>query len=235
MRLYSLFNILLGIAHVSLASVTLSPLVLHERRSNTPYGWSLHRRADPDAVIPLTFALAQSNVERLEEYLLDIADPTSPSYGKHWSPAKVAATFRPSSETINTVRTWLINEGGVDPSRLRLSKDRAYLDLNATVAEAEAMLATQYFVYKHEDGTRHVACEEGYHLPKHVSHHVDTVWPTVHFDVTPLSRRSADTAPGRAPAQARPLSQSDVSSLVRIQSACTSQTVLGAKSLDHVF
>ena len=201
------FRTLLGVAVLALAvgsaaGSVITPRVVHERRATTPRGWSLQRRADPDRTIPLSFALAESNVHNLEAYLLDIADPASPNYGKHWTPARVAETFRPSSDAVDTVREWLTGEGGVDPARIRLSKDGGYLDLHVTVAEAESMLGTEYYEYEHKDGTRHIACKDSYHLPEHVAKHVDTVWPTVHFDVVPLSRRSdVETVPGRSLAQ----------------------------------
>ena len=189
------FRTLLGLVTLVLAAhptvgVVFSSRIVHERRATTPQGWSLQRRADPDLVIPLSFALAQSNTHNLEAYLLDIADPTSPNYGKHWTPSRVVETFRPSAKTLDTVHAWLESEG-VDLSCTRISNDGGYLDLKLTVAEAEALLLTEYHVYEHEDGTRHVACEDRYHLPEHVSKHVDTVWPTSQFDTVPRSHRTA--------------------------------------------
>ena len=171
------FRILIGLAFLALATSSsaasiLSPGVVHERRAGIPHGWSLQRRADPDLLIPLSFALAQSNVEHLETFLLDIADPASPNYGKHWSPSRVAETFCPTPETVDTVTTWLY-EAGVNPARVRLSKDGGYLDLKVTIAEAEDMLATKYYVYEHEDGTEHVACEDKYHF-QHTSRSMST-------------------------------------------------------------
>ena len=145
------FHRLLNITALALSVelVNASPFsrrVVHERHNTTPHGWSLHRRADPDLHIPLFFALAQSNVHNLDSYLYDIAHPTSPNYGKHWSPARIAETFRPTEETIDAVRAWLHSEG-VDPDRVRLSKDGGYVNVEMSVAEAEAMLETEYFVY----------------------------------------------------------------------------------------
>ena len=210
------FHALLGLASLALATASvISPRVVHERRAVTPRGWSLQRRADPGDVLPLSFALVQPNVGNLEAYLLDIADPTSPNYGKHWSPSKVAETFRPSAETTDVVRAWLEGEG-IWASRVQLSKDGGYLNVDVTVAEAEAMLGTEYYVYKHVDGTRHVACGERYHLPEHVAKHVDTVWPSMHFDVVPLSRRSARSVVGQAPTNGKP-STKHSANLVRLR------------------
>ena len=189
----------------SAASTSPSPLlsrrVLHESRHAVPYGWSLHRRADPDTIIPLSIALRQSNLHNLDDYLLEIADPTSPKYGQRWTPERVAKTFRPSKEFVDTVHAWLVNDG-VDRSRVQLSKDLAYLQLNVTVAEAENLLATKYYIYQHNDsGVEHVACHHGYHVPEHVSGHIDLVSPTVEFGgiklgATLAKRGSASPAKG---------------------------------------
>ena len=174
---------------VNAASPALSPLIRHESRSNVPRGWSLHRRADPDARVPLRFALTQSNIDKLDDYLLDIADPDSPNYGKHWSPAKVRETFRPAQESVDTVHSWLVHHAGIDRDRIRLTPDGNALHLDVSIAEAENILATEYYVYRHDDGGEHVGCHHGYNLPQHVSKHVDLVWPTVNIGGRKIERR----------------------------------------------
>ena len=179
--------------------------VIHERRTNIPRGWSLHERADPGRFFSLSIALTQPNIHNLESYLLDIADPTSPNYGQHWAVSRVAETFRPSRNTVDAVHAWITGGDGIDPTRVRLSKDGGYFDLDLTVAEAEALLATEYYVYRHHDGTQQLACEHGYQLPEHLTKHIDTVWPTIQFEVVPLSRRGAqEGGGGRSSAQAGP-------------------------------
>ncbi|KAI0737078.1 subtilisin-like protein [Daedaleopsis nitida] len=171
---------------VAAAAVTGVP----PSRRAMPSGWSLHRRAEPDTLLPLKFSLAQSNVHNLEAFLLDIADPRSPKYGKHWSPAQVAQTFRPSEETVDTVRSWAMNDGGIPVHNIKLSGNGDVLALNVTVAQAERLLGAEYHVYSHSaDGSETVGCHEGYTLPEHVAKHVDFVWPTIHFDGPSLSRR----------------------------------------------
>ncbi|KAI0675267.1 subtilisin-like protein [Trametes maxima] len=179
----ALFCTLTGVISSVLGFTTpqLSRRILHEHRRSAPTGWSLYRRADPDSILPLSIALVQSNIENLEGYLLDVSDPDSPNYGKHWTPAHVKETFRPSEESVDTVHSWLAADG-VHPERIQLSPDGAYIRVNVSVAEAERLLATEYYVYQHgETGAEHVSCQHGYHLPEHVSQHVDLVTPTVHF------------------------------------------------------
>ncbi|PIL35568.1 hypothetical protein GSI_02296 [Ganoderma sinense ZZ0214-1] len=202
------FRLFIGLAAAmaGVASTSTSPLlsrrVLHESRHAVPHGWSLHRRADPNTIIPLNIALRQSNLHYLDDYLLEIADPTSPSYGQHWTPERVAETFRPSTESVDAVHTWLVNDG-LDRSRIQLSKDRAYVQLNATVAEAESLLATKYYIYQHDDsGVEHLACHHGYHVPEHVATHIDLVSPTIEFGGIKLGATLAKRG-GASPAKGK--------------------------------
>ncbi|KAI0775195.1 subtilisin-like protein [Trametes elegans] len=176
------------------ASPSLSPRVLHERRSAPPHGWAPSRRADPDMVLPLSIALRQSNADKLDHYLLDVADPESPNYGRWWTPARVLDTFAPSKDTREAVRAWLVDYG-IDVARIRMSKDRAYMHADVSVQEAERLLAATYYVYQNADGSEDVGCHHGYHLPEHLVHHVDLVTPTVHFEklklVTHSNRRKS--------------------------------------------
>ena len=172
-------------------SVAALAAVASTHARNVPRGWSVRRRADPDAFVPLKFALAQSNVHNLDAYLLDVADPRSPNYGKHWSPAAVAQAFRPSDTAIDTVRAWLVEElGGAE--RVVLAPKGDAIRVNVTVAEAERVLGAEYFVYVHDaSGAHRLGCHGGYTLPPHLEEHVDFVWPTVHFGDGAIAARPA--------------------------------------------
>jgi tripeptidyl-peptidase-1 len=196
------------------AKPSLSPYVLHEKRHHVPDGWRHDRKHHHAAVLPLRFALTQPNIDNMGQYLEDVSDPDSPNYGNHWSMEKVAEVFAPSPETIAIVRSWL-NNHGFAYERIRLSPTRLWLELNATVEEAEDLLRTEYNVYKHETGTEHVACNE-YHLPQHISPHVDFVLPTIHFNAI-LSKRDGAGDPkvgqpgfGSGPKTLGPIQQTDI-------------------------
>ena len=178
--------LVLGLASFALASREPIPVrrVIHETRRSLPSGWTPVRRAEPDVILPLSVGLAQSNLENLEGYLMDVAHPDSPNYSKHWTPKEVANVFRPSAESYDAVRQWLVGDGVIDTGRIALSKSGNWVMANVTVAEAERLLGTEYFVYEHaEDGREHIACHGAYHLPETVSKHVDLITPILHFDV----------------------------------------------------
>jgi len=124
--------------------------------------------------------------------MYDVSHPESPNYGKHWSKQQIVETFAPTRETIDAVRGWLESEG-ISAERIRMSHARNWISFNATVREVERLLKTEYHTYKHAThGQSHVACEQ-YHLPEHLSEHVDLVMPTVHFDMRVGHERSRKT------------------------------------------
>jgi hypothetical protein len=76
---------------LTLASCTPVPdFVVHEKRGNLDSRWIASEvKLDRRTIIPVAIGLTQQNLHNGEEYLMDISDPTSPNYGKHWSAEKV--------------------------------------------------------------------------------------------------------------------------------------------------
>ena len=154
MRSFIIPFIFLG-ATLVLAEPTLSPSVLHEKRVHIPYGWTYSHKHHSSAILPLRFGLSQPNINEIESYLSDVAHPDSLNYGKHWTPEQVIEKFAPKPESIQSVKNWLY-ESGIDLRRVRLSGNKGWLEVNATVAEAESLLNTEYHVYQHESGKEHI-------------------------------------------------------------------------------
>lgn len=178
MRLYSIALVaalVLGAA----AEPKLSPHVLHEKRALDPLGWTRTRKLESHAVLPMRFGLTQNNMHTIEEALMAVSHPESPTYGQHWSAADVIAAFAPSHETINAVKNWL-HDSGISMERLRLSASKGWIEVNATVAEVEDLLKTEYHVWTDNEGGERVGCHE-YSVPEHMVEHIDLVKPTVHL------------------------------------------------------
>lgn len=154
--------------------------VVHEKRDRLPPGWQYHEKLESSKVLPMKIALVQPNLDRADEFLMDVSHPSSPNYGKHWTHEEIANKFAPSPETVDTVKAWLISSG-IAPERISRSQSLGWLKFDATVAEAENLLKTEYHLYKHSTGKPHVSCSS-YHVPEHVAPHVDFITPTVHFD-----------------------------------------------------
>ena len=187
-------------ANIVSATLQLSPPVLHERRSFNPRarGWQFARRLEADVILPLRIGLTHRNTHTLEDELNAVAHPDSPNYGKHWTTQRVVEHFAPSRETINAVTDWLISSG-VSRERLRLSNSRGWLEFNASVAEAESLLHTEYHVFEDTDGAERVGCD-AYHVPEHLVAHIDLIKPTTAFharipapEPSDLDKRAATT------------------------------------------
>lgn len=183
MRIGTVLNVfatlVVALSASPISSTTMTH-VLHERRSRPPARWTRSARLHSSAVFPVRIGLTQQNLHRAEEFLNEVSHPESKLYGQHWGPEKIAATFAPTQETMDVVRTWL-HESGIDPARVKMSQGNTWMIFNATAAEAESLLKTEYHLYQHEEGHRHIACHE-YSIPGHLTDHIDFVTPTVHFD-----------------------------------------------------
>ncbi|KAH7346722.1 peptidase S8/S53 domain-containing protein [Rhexocercosporidium sp. MPI-PUGE-AT-0058] len=171
-----------GLMTVALSAPTLnSRHVVHERRDRLPTHWVKSARIHEDHVIPMRIALAQNNLHRADEFLIDVSHTESPNFGKHWSAKQVAEMFAPSDETVSSIYDWLA-KSGITSNRIKQSQSLNWIHANLTVSEAERLLNTKYYEYTHlESGQAHVACEE-YSVPEDIQRHVDFVTPTLHFD-----------------------------------------------------
>lgn len=198
----------------SLAAPHPAPHVVHEARDTLPpfwykrYGSSLEQ----DTKLPIRIGLTQSNLQKGSEILMDVSSPHSSNYGKHYSKEEVTNLFAPSNETVEVVKTWLV-ESGIDKARISQSQGRNWLKFDATIAEAEELLHTDYHVYEHDSGATHIACES-YNIPKHLQDHVDLIVPTIQFDVhvengglgKELKNRKRDSAPDQGVGSSGPRS-----------------------------
>lgn len=96
---------------------------------------------------------------------------------------------------------WLTGSG-IDPDAVKVTPNKAWIEVNITVEKAEELLHTRYFIYDHSLRESHVGCQS-YSLPQDLSaNHVDIILPSVHFDAkfsppkTEELRRRQLTTPG---------------------------------------
>ncbi|KAF7985962.1 hypothetical protein HWV62_43918 [Athelia sp. TMB] len=158
--------------------------VIHEKRAAEPVDWIDVGRVPSDHILPMKFGLSQQNIHLVEEMLMAISHPHSPSFGSHMTAAEVNDAFAPSKATLDSVVDWL-GSAGIAKERLRLTQNKAWVEVNATTAEIEELLNTEYHAYVHaETGTKQIGCHS-YSVPEHISEHIDLIRPTVHFKHTP--------------------------------------------------
>lgn len=124
--------------------------VVHEKRTVEPLDWEMSRRLESHKILPVRIGLKQQNIGRIEDMLLSVSHPDSPDYGKHWSAKQVVDAFAPKEESIRAVLGWL-QEFGISSDRPKISANKGWIHLNATTAEVEELLNTEYHVYTHTE------------------------------------------------------------------------------------
>lgn len=166
-RSFSLLALSISIA-LAISSDAVAHVV-HERRSAGHSGdWSYARKSEADRVLLLRIGLTQQNLHQLDDLLMAVADPFSPSFGKHWSPAQVADHFAPHDDTVTAIQDWL--EGaGFASERVGISPGKNWIDVNATVAETERLLKTEYHVFSHLSGAENIGTQSLLSSVRHTS------------------------------------------------------------------
>ena len=181
--------------------------VLHEKRTHSTQLVRRHR-APPTTTLPVRISFSQSNLDIAHELLMELSDPTSHKYGQHMSAKEVGDFFRPSSDSIESVRDWL-HSSGIDTERHQVSPGRGWLKFDATIEELESLLSTEYHVYEHsETEALHIGCDE-YHVPLRIKNHIDFISPTVSTlqiksGAAKQKRGSTKASPGSFPPHVRP-------------------------------
>jgi len=157
----------------------------------------VHRlhRAQPEAKHSVIFAVSQRNIPELERVLLDVSDPTSENYGKHWTRAEVGA-FTSNPVATKAVLDYLSSmEVTIDHRTLY----DEYITVTGSVAVWKALFNTEFNVYTlkthskpdTESSYKHAFIRtESYSLPSELSEHVTAVFNTVQFPELRSRRRS---------------------------------------------
>ncbi|KAL1966156.1 hypothetical protein VTN77DRAFT_4708 [Rasamsonia byssochlamydoides] len=171
--------LLLGaLAATALAAPASSKHVLHERREVLPRSWNEARRVDGRTKLPMRIGLAQSNLDRAHELLMDVSHHESPNYRKWYTAEEVLELFAPAEDSVVAVRNWL-ESAGIAPNRISLSANKQWIQFDADAEEVERLLQTEYYIYaSDETGKSHLGCEE-YYVPEHVREHIDYITPGI--------------------------------------------------------
>jgi tripeptidyl-peptidase-1 len=106
-----------------------------------------------------------------------VSDPYHSRYGQHLSHEEVNALVKPKDEALELVHEWLLSNG---VNKFDYSPSKDWINIRISVEEAENLLAAEYSVYAHEDGTE-LARTTKWSLPSHLHEHIDTVQPTTSF------------------------------------------------------
>lgn len=90
-------SLLAAFLATSSASPLSIPHVVHEKRTSAPHGWVKRAELGRRMVLPMRIALAQENLHKGDDWLMDVSHPTSSKYGQHWSAEDIATAFAPRS------------------------------------------------------------------------------------------------------------------------------------------
>jgi tripeptidyl-peptidase I len=75
--------------------------------------------------------------------------PSSPNFGKHWTPEQVHSKFAPSEDAVEAVRAWLI-DSGIDDDQVVHSDNKGWLALDIPAHKAERLFNTEYYEHEHD-------------------------------------------------------------------------------------
>jgi tripeptidyl-peptidase-1 len=87
-----LLTVIVGLVAQTIAAPAPAPVshIVHEKRDIDSSTWILNDiKLRRDAIIPMSIGLTQRNLEHGYDFLMDVSDPKSPNYGKHWTMEKV--------------------------------------------------------------------------------------------------------------------------------------------------
>lgn len=183
-------------------SVLATPLnshVQHEKRassSNSP--WRRNGQVHSESIIPLRIGLVQSNLELGNSHLEAISHPGSPRYGQHLSAEEVHSLFAPTEDTVEAVRDWLL-DSGIDRDTIVHSDNEGWFALDLPASSVEQLFKTSIHEYEHGDsGALRLGCEE-YHVPTHLTEHIDYITPGVRLSAVVRKRSKVmDTGVGES-------------------------------------
>jgi tripeptidyl-peptidase-1 len=99
--------------------------------------------------------------------------------------------INPKDEALDLVHEWLMSNG---INKFEYSPSKDWINIKISVEEAENLLATEYSIYAHEDGTE-IARTTKWSLPGHLHKHIDTVQPTTSFMRTKLNAANPSPPP----------------------------------------
>ncbi|CZR67423.1 related to serine protease [Phialocephala subalpina] len=170
------------------ASAIPSYVEVHEKRESLHPRWTKRDRVESHKLFPMRIGLTQTNLDVGYEHLMDVSNPASANFGKHWTSKQVIDAFQPSKETENEVRKWLV-ENGIPSSRITHSENKGWFAFYATAEEAERLLHTEFHEYEDSESGGVIPGCEAYHLPKHVREHIDYVTPGIRL-LAPVQRQS---------------------------------------------
>jgi len=152
-----------------------------------PKKWMEKDSCEDEHAFTMTMSLKEENMDKLDDWVMEVSDPKSPLFHKYWERSKIQETFAPSEDTLMKVKRWLgKHDFGEEEGNLRhRSQTGNLLQLDVTCAQANALLNTHYKWFEHtETGKKHLRVQHGvYSVPKEVAELINWISPTIRFPI----------------------------------------------------
>ncbi|KAK0855543.1 hypothetical protein LTS02_011011 [Friedmanniomyces endolithicus] len=171
--------------------------VIHEKRdvAGSSGRWTKGDRVASHVKVPVRVGLKQSAeaMEKAERWLMEVSHPQSGKFGKHWTQDEIIEAFQPASDSVDAVMDWISKTASIPKQRITHTDNKAWLAFDASVADLESLLRTEY--HEHHDtatGRSMITCDQ-YHVPAHLVDHIDYITPGVkgvHVHSSDLRKRS---------------------------------------------
>lgn len=156
---------------------TISPLTL-----GLPDGWSQVRRAPGNGILRLHPRHSSPRVQDLRDRLLNISTQGHESYSEFLSREEVETYLAPTQHARNAIGDWM-KAHNVSEIYEHSSNHHAF---TLTVRQAEALLDTDFSVYRHNTHSTEVIRTTRYAVPAHVRGYVSMIQPTTRFPSLPV-------------------------------------------------
>ncbi|KAK1066330.1 hypothetical protein LTR74_007217 [Friedmanniomyces endolithicus] len=171
--------------------------VIHEKRdfAGSSGRWTKGDRVASHVKVPVRVGLKQSAeaMEKAERWLMEVSHPQSGKFGQHWTQDEIIEAFQPASDSVDAVMDWISKTASIPKQRITHTDNKAWLAFDASVADLESLLRTEY--HEHHDtatGRSMITCDQ-YHVPAHLVDHIDYITPGVkgvHVHSSDLKKRS---------------------------------------------
>ena len=164
--------------------VILSKKVITRPAASAHHHWSLQHHSSNEtndvvaSFIRLTFAVKQQNIDLLDDKLMSVSSTKSKQYGQLLTLKEVQELTDPKPIHMDAVMAFLASHG-IDRSDTESSS--GFIRTTVTFEQAERILSTKYYTYRHTFTGRYVQRCEQYELPDTIADILDFVSPTIDF------------------------------------------------------
>lgn len=131
--------------------------------------WQDVQRAPSSEQVSFTIAVKEQNLDTIRAIALEVSDPDSAKYGQFLSQQEINDLTRPHAEDFQRVFDWLANHN------IAFSQQHSQISVTCTVAQAEALLSTEFRVIASPNEGSKVIKAGDFELPASVAFSVSTI------------------------------------------------------------